>query len=79
MARAAKPSDGMRVGHAPEASGVVRFAAHELAAGLRAMMSEAVRVEAVPGLDPHSLLIAPAGAAARSTAAPAGVQALSSG
>ena len=78
MARAARLRAGMRVGHAPEASGIVRFAARELAAALGAMLSEAVRVEAVSGLDAHRLLLAPAGAAALGAGAPAAMPAPSS-
>jgi hypothetical protein len=77
MARAAKARSGVRVGHAPDAGEVVRFAAHELAAGLGAMLRETTRVEAVDGLDPRSLTVAaPAvevsssGSAARARAAP---------
>ena len=55
MSRAAKARSSVRVGHAPQASEFVRFAAHELAAGLSAMLGEAPRVEAVAGLDPRSL------------------------
>ena len=69
MSRAAKARGSVRVGHAPEASELVRFAAHELAAGLSAMLGEAPRVEAVAGLDPRSLSVeteAPAQSAAAS-------------
>ena len=68
MARA-KARSGVRVGHAPHAGEVVRFAAHELAAGLGAMLHDAQRVEAVDGLDPLSIVVA-VGAATRSAAAP---------
>ena len=68
MSRAAKARSGVRVGYARDAGDVVRFAAHELAAGLGAMLREAPRVEAVNGLDPRSLSIE-AGAAAPSGAA----------
>ena len=59
----------MRVSHSRDAGELVRFAAHELAAGLAAMLREAPRVEAVDGLDSRSLRIeleaaAPSGAAA---------------
>ena len=68
MARATKARSGVRVGHAPHAGEVVRFAAHELAAGLGAMLHDAQRVEAVDGLDPLSIVVA-VGAATRSAAA----------
>ncbi|HUY19418.1 MAG TPA: hypothetical protein VNE82_22285, partial [Candidatus Binataceae bacterium] len=67
MSRAAKARGGVRVGHAPEAGELVRFAAHELAAGLGAMLGETARVDAVDGLDPRSLAVA-AEVAARSAA-----------
>src|SRR5579872_4863109 len=63
MSRAAKVRSGVRVGHAPNAGKLVRFAAHELAVGLSAMLGEAPRVEAVNGLEPRSLAIASEGAA----------------
>ena len=57
MTRAARDGGGVRVGHAPVAGGLVRFAAHELAAGLSAMLGEAVAVELVAGLDARSLAV----------------------
>src|SRR5580765_336097 len=67
MTRTARDLCGVRIGHAPVAGEVVRFAARELAAGPGAMLGEAVGVEAVAGLDARSLLIE-GEAAARSAA-----------
>ncbi len=72
----AKARRGVRVSHAHDAGELVRFAAHELAAGLAAMLGEASRVEAVSGLDPRSLAVeaqaaAPDGAAACASPRPA--------
>ncbi len=69
MSCAAKPQNGVRVGHAADAGAVVRFAAHELAAGLDAMLLETARVEAVNGLDPRSLAVEVAAAAQSAAAA----------
>ena len=72
MSRTDKTRSSVRVGHAPDASGLVRFAAHELAAGLSAMLGETARVEAVPGLDARSLVVESVeGAAAAQSAAAA--------
>ena len=73
MSLAAEARSGMRVAHARDAGELVRFAAHELAASLGAMLPEAPRVEAVDGLDPRSLAIeaeaaAPSGVAASASA-----------
>ncbi len=73
MSLAAKARSGVRIGHAPDAGELVRFAAHELAVGLDAMLGEAPRVEAVAGLDPRSLVIETE-AAAQSAAASASNQ-----
>src|ERR1700693_6037478 len=51
MSRAAKARSGVRVGYARDAGDVVRFAAHELAAGLGAMLREAPRGEGRNGLE----------------------------
>ncbi|HZZ08195.1 MAG TPA: DUF4838 domain-containing protein [Candidatus Binataceae bacterium] len=79
MTRAARDLCGVRIGHAPVAGELVRFAARELAAGLGAMLGEAVGVEAVAGLDARSLLIegeaaARSAGASPSTAAPFAAQ-----
>jgi Domain of unknown function (DUF4838) len=65
----AKARSGIRVGYAVNAGELVRFAAHELAAGVGAMLGEAMRIEAVDGFDLRSLSIeagtaSPPGAAA---------------
>ena len=57
MSRASKVRSGVRVGYASDAGELVRFAAHELAAGLCAMLGEAPRVEAGNGLDARSLTV----------------------
>ncbi len=65
MSRGDRSHNGVRVSHSLEAGGLVRFAAHELAAGLGAMLGEAPRVEAVSGLDPRSLAVEPIAAGPR--------------